>query len=786
MNTKKISIFLCSGIFLIFSLSCRDDRYVVKSYNAGINIIPTPRFLEIREGSFKLYDGVSIGTTTPEAKKIATCFASKISQATGYDVKVDDKGEITLLLDSSATFPPEGYTLNVESSRVRITASSHQGLFYGMQSFLQLLPAEIESAGIVENIGWKAPAVNIIDSPRFAYRGIHMDPCRHFMTVEEVKKQIDVLSMFKINTIHWHLTDDQGWRIEIKKYPRLAEVGGRRIEGEGVEYGPFYYTQEEIKDIVSYAAEHFITIIPELEIPGHELAAISAYPELSCKGDSVTPRNIWGVEDIVMCPGKESVFTFLENVIDEMVALFPGTYFHIGGDECPKESWKSCSLCQKRILEEGIKPDKKHTSEQLLHTYVVKRIGKYLARYNKKIIGWDEILEGKPDSTATIMSWRGDAGGISAALSGHDVIMSPGPNGLYLDYYQGDSKVEPVAIGGCSTLEKVYNYNPVPDTLVLIGKEHHIIGVQANNWSEYFYNNNILEYHMYPRSLALAEIAWSDIERKNYMDFERRIENACVRLDGHDINYHIPLPEQPGGSCDHIAFTDSVSLEFTTSRPISLVYTLDGTEPGISSEIYTSPLSFYQNGILKIASLLPSGKLSKVRTILIEKQALLPAVGVEGSFHGLNMEVTYGMFLNMQEFMKTGKSVDVSTDIRETGELTSFVPSTNSMRGVRQYAAVATGFIDIPENGVYFFSSDLEEVWVGGKLLVNNGGEVKRHSRNDRSIALEKGIHELKLVFLGHIIGGWPSNWNNGAVMLRKSDEKKFRKITSDMLWRKK
>lgn len=786
MNTKKISIFLCSGIFLIFSLSCRDDRYVVKSYNAGINIIPTPRFLEIREGSFKLYDGVSIGTTTPEAKKIATCFASKISQATGYDVKVDDKGEITLLLDSSATFPPEGYTLNVESSRVRITASSHQGLFYGMQSFLQLLPAEIESAGIVENIGWKAPAVNIIDSPRFAYRGIHMDPCRHFMTVEEVKKQIDVLSMFKINTIHWHLTDDQGWRIEIKKYPRLAEVGGRRIEGEGVEYGPFYYTQEEIKDIVSYAAEHFITIIPELEIPGHELAAISAYPELSCKGDSVTPRNIWGVEDIVMCPGKESVFTFLENVIDEMVALFPGTYFHIGGDECPKESWKSCSLCQKRILEEGIKPDKKHTSEQLLHTYVVKRIGKYLARYNKKIIGWDEILEGKPDSTATIMSWRGDAGGISAALSGHDVIMSPGPNGLYLDYYQGDSKVEPVAIGGCSTLEKVYNYNPVPDTLVLIGKEHHIIGVQANNWSEYFYNNNILEYHMYPRSLALAEIAWSDIERKNYMDFERRIENACVRLDGHDINYHIPLPEQPGGSCDHIAFTDSVSLEFTTSRPISLVYTLDGTGTGISSEIYTSPLSFYQNGILKIASLLPSGKLSKVRTILIEKQALLPAVGVEGSFHGLNMEVTYGMFLNMQEFMKTGKSVDVSTDIRETGELTSFVPSTNSMRGVRQYAAVATGFIDIPENGVYFFSSDLEEVWVGGKLLVNNGGEVKRHSRNDRSIALEKGMHELKLVFLGHIIGGWPSNWNNGAVMLRKSDEKKFRKITSDMLWRKK
>ena len=786
MNIKKSILFLCAGIFLISSLSCREGGHVAKSYNAGINIIPTPRSLEKREGSFKLSDGVSIGAITPEAKKIATYFAAKISLATGYDVKVEDKGEITLVLDSCATFSPEGYALDVESSRVQVTACSPRGLFYGMQSFLQLLPAEIESAGIVRDVDWEAPAANIIDSPRFAYRGIHMDPCRHFMTVEEVKKQIDVLSMFKINTIHWHLTDDQGWRIEIKQYPGLAEIGGRRIEGEGVEYGPFYYTQEEIKDIVSYAAERFITIIPELEIPGHELAAISAYPGLSCKGDPVTPRNIWGVEDIVMCPGKESVFTFLENVIDEMVALFPGTYFHIGGDECPKESWKSCPLCQKRILEEGIKPDGKHTSEQLLHTYVVERIGKYLARYDKKIIGWDEILEGKPDSTATIMSWRGDAGGISAALSGHDAIMSPGPNGLYLDYYQGDSKIEPIAIGGCSTLEKVYNYNPVPDTLVLIGKDHHIIGVQANNWSEYFYNNDIREYHMYPRSLALAEVAWTDAKRKNYVDFERRINNAYVRLDEHGVNYHIPLPEQPGGSCDHIAFTDSVSLEFTTSRPISLVYTLDGTEPGVSSEIYTSPLSFYQNGILKIASLLSSGKLSKVRTIQIEKQVLLPAVDVEGSFHGLNMEVTYGMFLNMQEFMKTGKSVDVSTDIRETGELTSFVPSTNSMRDVRQYAAVATGFIDIPENGVYFFSSDLEEVWVGGKLLVNNGGEVKRHSRNDRSIALEKGMHELKLVFLGHIIGGWPSNWNNGVVMLRKSDEKKFRKITSDMLWRKK
>ena len=347
---------------------------------------------------------------------------------------------IALLIDESVEHE-EGYTLEVTKDKVTAKARTPQGLFYAMQSFLQLLPAEVESSTTVDGMAWVAPCVNIQDAPRFGYRGVMLDPCRHFIPVENVKKHIDVLALFKINRLHWHLTEDQGWRIEIKKYPKLAEIGSKRIDGEGTEYGGFY-TQEEIKEIVAYAAERFITVVPELEIPGHELAAIAAYPELSCKGDSITPRIIWGVEDIVMCPGKEETFRFLEDVIAEMIPLFPGTYFHIGGDECPKSSWKQCPLCQKRIREEGLK------NEEELQSYVIRRIEKVLNGHGKRLIGWDEILEGGLAPSATVMSWRGEAGGIAAANMDHDVIMTPGSGGMYIDHYQGDPKIEPVAIGG--------------------------------------------------------------------------------------------------------------------------------------------------------------------------------------------------------------------------------------------------------------------------------------------------------------------------------------------------
>lgn len=779
---KKLIATICAGVALYFLASCGENPTKQMPYNQGIHIIPAPASLVQNEGSYKLNKNTGIYASTPEAKTVAEFFAAQMNTSTGYSIKTSDKevsDGISLLIDESLDVNEEGYTLDVTDTGVTVKAKTPQGLFYGMQSFMQLLPAEIESPAVVNDIAWVAPAVAIKDEPRFGYRGIMLDPCRHFIPVENIKKQIDVMALFKINRLHWHLTDDQGWRIEIKKYPKLTEIGSKRIDGEGTEYGG-YYTQDQIKDVVQYAADRFITVVPELEMPGHELAAIAAYPELSCKGEPITPRIIWGVEDIVMCAGKEEPFEFMEDVIEEMVPLFPGEYFHVGGDECPKVSWKNCPLCQKRIREEGLKGDAQHSAEEKLQSYFIQRMEKVLAKHGKKIIGWDEILEGGLAPTASVMSWRGEEGGIAAATMDHYVIMTPGGNGMYLDQYQGDPKIEPVTIGGYDPIEKVYSYNPVPDTLVGLGKDHFIQGVQCNNWSEYMYNTDLMEYRIYPRLLALSEIAWTPLDKKDYKDFERRLENGLVRLDGHDINYHIPQPEQPNGSCNFVAFTDQASLAFKTTRPIKMVYTLDGSEPSPESTVYEGPIGFTESGILKIRSVLPSGKMSPTRTITVEKQALAPAKEVSKTAPGLKMDVTYGYFLESSQ-LDEAKDWKSST-IQTLRDLTRVEKTDESMRGVKQYAAVATGYVNIPEDGVYYVSSDNEEVWIDGKLLVNNGGEVKRFSRNDASVALGKGLHEIKVVFLGHIIGGWPSNWNDGSVKLRKADAEKFTPITPDML----
>ena len=779
---KKL-VSMCAGAALCILASCSEGPTKQMPYNQGINVIPVPVSLTQNEGVFKVGKNMAFQASTPEAKTVAEFFASKMNLATGYQVTVGDKevsNGISLLIDESLDVNNEGYTLDVTANGVVVKAKTPQGLFYGMQTFMQLLPAEIESPVVVNGIAWTTPCVSVKDEPRFGYRGFMLDPCRHFIPVENVKKQIDVLSLFKVNRMHWHLTDDQGWRIEIKKYPKLTEVGAKRIEGEGTEYGGFY-TQEEIKEVVKYAADRFVTVIPELELPGHEMAAIAGYPELSCKGEQSTPRIIWGVEDIVMCAGKEETFKFLEDVIDEIAPLFPSEYFHIGGDECPKISWKQCPLCQKRIKEEGLKGDKQHSAEERLQSYFVQRMEKYLAdKHGKKIIGWDEILEGGLAPSATVMSWRGEAGGIAAANMDHDVIMTPGSGGMYLDQYQGDSKIEPVTIGGYATIEKVYSYNPIPDTLVATGKAQHILGVQCNNWSEYMYNTDLMEYRMYPRALAVAEIGWSPLTRKDYKDFERRLDNALVRLDAHNINYYIPQPEQPNGSSNFVAFTDKASLAFKTTRPVKVVYTIDGTEPTAESTVYSAPIEFTESGVLKIRSVLPSGKMSKTRTITVEKQALAPAKEVAKTTPGLEMQVTDGMFLESSKLADVKEWKKLA--IKDLRQLTNQVPAPESMRGVKQYAAVATGYVNIPEDGVYYISSDNEEVWIDGKLLINNGGEVKRFSRHDTSVALAAGLHEIKVVFLGHIIGGWPSNWNDGSVKLRKEGAEKFTRITPEML----
>ncbi len=777
----KHNLKLLTLLSAFFMCSCANAPE--RSYNEGINIIPTPLSLEIVEAQpFVLSSETSIYFSDDQLPSALQELIAQVELASGCKFNNSSSAEsadIVVQIKGDEQLKSEGYTLEVTSEKISIQAQDLAGAYYGMQTLLQLLPAEVESRERVRNVEWSIPTVKIIDEPRFTYRGIMLDVSRHFMPVEFVKKQIDIFAMFKINRLHLHLTDDQGWRIEIKKYPLLTEVGSRRVDSQGNVHEGFY-TQEQIKEIVAYAAQRQITIVPEIDLPGHQLAAISAYPELSCRNTVTSPRVIWGVEDVVICPGKEISLNFLDDVITEVAALFPGEYVHVGGDECPKDSWKECPLCQAKIKQEGLKATDKYTAEERLQSYIVSHMEQTLKGLGKKLIGWDEILEGGLPEDATVMSWRGEEGGIEAAQMGHHVIMTPQQHGLYLNYYQGDNKIEPVTIGGNSLLSVIYDYDPTPESLKESGMEHFVEGVQANVWSEYMTSLDLVEYQIYPRVMALAEIGWSEMERRNYDDFCRRVNNGYVRLDGHNVNYHVPMPEQPNGSCNYIAFVDSVALEFTTSRPIKMEYSINGGKP----TEYTAPIQFTTTSTLEIYSVLPSGKKSTVRTIAVEKQEYNPSTEIEGLKEGLIIEVYDGAhYFNTEEL----KAADLKPTTYRALKHWNHMILRKSMvvNDIEMYAMVAKGYVDIPEDGVYFFSSDNDEVWIDGELLINNRGETKRYSRNDKSIALQKGLHSIETTFLANVMGGWPSIWNSPAVSIRAAKEEEFSHIAIDMLYHK-
>ncbi|KGN70198.1 family 20 glycosylhydrolase [Porphyromonas sp. COT-239 OH1446] len=775
---NKFMLTMATAVTLLLSACTDAVEKTMPEYNKGINIIPKPLSLTEHGGEFELGKSAELIAQGAEARTIAEFFATKMRASTGYKLPVVEgeqsaEGSIFLRIDPSLKLKEEGYTLEVKASGVEVVGRSAHGLFYGMQTLMQLLPAEIESRSLVRTVYWKAPVVSVQDEPAFGYRGLLIDVCRHFLTVEDVKRQIDVLSMFKVNRMHWHLTEDQGWRIEIKKYPRLTEIGSKRIEGDGSEYGGFY-TQEQIKEVVRYAQERFVTIIPEIELPGHAMGAISAYPELACNpktqaGQDYKVRNLWGVELDVYCAGKEEVFEFLSDVIDEVAPLFPGEYFHIGGDECPKDRWKVCPLCQKRIKQEKLK------DEHELQSYVIRRAQKMLDKHGKKLIGWDEILEGGLAPSATVMSWRGESGGIASANMGHDVIMTPGSGGLYIDHYQGDPKIEPVAICCYSPLEKVYSYYPVPETIAE-DKRHHILGAQANLWGEYLYDTRTMEYRAYPRLQALAELTWTPVEKKDFADFSRRINNAYVRLDHVGVNYHIPLPEQPKGSCDFIAFVDSTQLTLKTTRPIKMVYTLDGSEPTASSTEYSEPLLVTESKVIKVASVLPSGKLSRVREITFEKQELSPAVELKKPVEGLLTRRSMGNYLKASDFANATNWVEGKAERLERVKPHGLK---NNMDEFDASAVIGEGYVLIPEDGVYFFSTDNDEFWIDGKKIIDNAGEVKKFSRHDCSVALKAGYHPIKVVFIGAVHGGFPTYWSDSSVYMRAEGADKFTPITS-------
>lgn len=759
--------------------SCGSGETVHKVYNEGINVTPRPLELTQSEGTYTLSKNAVFCTKDEALKTVANFFITKIKNSTGYALKVSD-GEVAtdyIKLSIVADLPvnDEGYLLEVTDKGIDIQAKTPQGAFYGMQTIMQLLPAEIESGTTVKNIAWNIPFVKVKDEPRFPYRGQHSDGCRHFVQFEDLKKQIDVLAMFKMNKFHWHLTDDQGWRLESKKYPKLNTISTTRVEGEGNEYGPFFYTQDQVRELVAYAKERFIEVIPEIELPGHAVAALAAYPEYSCTGGPFEVRNLVGISRDIFCAGNEKSFDFLTDIIEEAIPLFESDYFHIGGDEAHKARWEVCPKCQAKIKELGLKKDGAHTAEQKLQSYFVGRIEKVLLKNKKKMIGWDEILEGEGgvglDKSSVIMSWRGVKGGLAAANMGHDVIMTPG-KWLYLDHYQGDPKIAPSStIGGYSTLDSVYSYDPIPAGIDE-DKVHHILGAQVNNWTEYAFTQQILEWRMYPRLIALAEVTWTAKANRDYKDFERRIDNQLVRLDGHGLNYYIPQPEQTTPSCNFVAFTDTAKLAFKSTRPVKMVYTIDGTEPQLTSCEYKEPLTFTENTTLKIRSVLVSEKMGDVRTITIEKQTLAPAVEKPAD---LKLKVDYYKGLASKPTDLDGKQPD-ETEFLEAPQLTKYViPNYREYSKDENYNTIINGYINIPEDGVYYLSSNAEEFWIDGKVLISNAGLTKRYSLMDKSIALKAGYHPIKIIRLCNIIGGWPPMWDKITVSMRADKDEKFR-----------
>jgi hexosaminidase len=502
--------------------------------NNELPIIPKPFSEKQNKGKLSLKGDITIAAISLEEKNVASFLVDffKTRSVNATIVSDEKKANIFLRLKNDVALGKEGYKLNVTEKNVTITAREGAGLFYGVQSFFQLLSSSNE-----------LPMVEIVDQPRFAWRGLHLDVGRHFFQVDFIKKYIDLMSHFKMNTFHWHLTEDQGWRIEIKKYPKLQEIAAYRKETvigrsstrtrseakyDGIPYGG-YYTQQEIKEVVAYAAQRYVTIVPEIEMPGHAQAALAAYPYLGCTGGPYEVATSWGVFKDVFCAGKETTFEFLQDVLNEVIPLFPGKYIHIGGDECPKDSWKSCPNCQQKIKELNLK------DEHQLQSYFIQRMEKYINSKGKNIIGWDEILEGGLAPNAAVMSWRGEEGGIAAAQQNHDVVMTP-EKLVYFDYYQAPRETEPLAIGGFTPVSTVYNYEPVPASFTS-EQAKHVLGSQGNVWSEYMTTSDYVEYMVYPRAIALAEVLWSLRESKNYENFVERLKANQKLLDAWKINY---------------------------------------------------------------------------------------------------------------------------------------------------------------------------------------------------------------------------------------------------------
>lgn len=589
-------------IFLILILAAATS---INAQNTGI--IPKPVSTELHEGTFTIDNQTIIHINTDVQYSNAIFLRDMINAKYGFEPGIingsipQDKKMIFINTIKSPSIEDEGYYLSIEVNKISINARTEEGVFYGLQSLFQLM-----------NENTDLPCLKIRDYPAFKWRGMHLDVSRHFFPKEFVKKYIDYLAMYKMNTFHWHLTDDQGWRIEIKKYPKLTEIGSHRSgtligsyrnfpqQFDTISYGG-YYTQDDIREVVQYASSKHITIVPEIEMPGHALAALASYPELSCTGGHFEVSRTWGVFEDIFCP-KEETFNFLEDVLTEVMELFPGKYIHIGGDEAPKDRWKNCAHCQALMKKEGLK------NENELQSYFIRRIEKFVNSKGRSIIGWDEILEGGLAPNAAVMSWRGTEGGTEAAMQKHYVVMSP-VGFCYFDYYQGDPRFEPLAIGGYIPIEKVYSYDPVPEKLTA-DEQKYILGAQANLWTEYIDSPQKVEYMMFPRICALAEVVWTPKESKNFDDFKSRLINHFSLLTKLGINYSKSIFDIKSRIVPDTV-NHKIYYELTAPAAENKIYY--STNLDTTFKLYTDPVEISQTLIFRTENILPDG--SKGKTI---------------------------------------------------------------------------------------------------------------------------------------------------------------------------
>jgi len=585
---------------------------------ASISVIPQPQYIEQSEGCFTIGKDCAIYLLEPteEMQRIAGFLNEKLSSAAGFTLEVkqaDLTSNAKGIYFMEAGKPTECYDIHVEENRIVIDYGDGAGAFYALQTLLQMLPKEIFSQEKVSGIRWIVPCCIIEDSPRFQYRGMHLDVCLHFFDMDFLKRYIDVMAMHKVNRFHWHLTEDQGWRLEIKKYPLLTEKGQWRKETvigslksgiyDGIPYGG-YYSQDEVRDLVKYAADRYVTIIPEIEMPGHALAAIACYPELSCGlEENYETATKWGIFKQVYCP-KDETFKFLEDVMDEVFELFPSTLVHIGGDECPKAAWKECPHCQQLIRQLGLK------DEFELQSWFIRRMEKYINSKGHEIIGWDEILQGGLAPNAKVMSWLGEEGGIKAAQQHHEVVMSPHYR-YYLDYWQADPDSEPLAMSGPTTLRTMYDYNPIPEVLTP-EEQKYIIGVEGCVWTEYMPTPARVEYMAWPRMCAIAETGWTKAE-KDWDSFAERLENHLGRLDEMNVGYcdafHNPYIEFHQDTKYDKVVTISVDAPGAEIR-----YTLDGTQPTMESQLYELPFTINRSQTVTAAAFRGGKKIGQTKT----------------------------------------------------------------------------------------------------------------------------------------------------------------------------